>query len=72
MTVVNFQLNMQTTLEQLQEEVAEVKREVHEIKELLIHEPELREDVIKQIKQARKEIKTKFVTHEETMKEFAK
>ncbi|HLD57143.1 MAG TPA: hypothetical protein VJA47_02495 [archaeon] len=63
---------MQTTLEQLQEEVAEVKREVHEIKELLIHEPELREDVIKQIKQARKEIKTKFVTHEETMKEFAK
>jgi len=72
LTVVNFQLNMQTTLEQLQEEVAEVKREVHEIKELLIHEPELREDVIKQIKQARKEIKTKFVTHEETMKEFAK
>ena len=45
---------------------------MHEIKELLLHEPELREEVIEQIKQARKEIKTKFVTHEEMMKEFAK
>ncbi len=63
---------MQTTLEQLHKEVAEVKREVHEIRELLIQEPELREEVIEQIKQARKKIKTKFVTHEEMMKEFAK
>ncbi len=63
---------MQTTLEQLHKEVAEVKKEVHEIRELLFHEPELREEVIEQIKQARKEIKTKFVAHEEIMKEFAK
>ena len=63
---------MQTTLEQLHKEVSEVKKDVHEIKELLLHEPELREEVIEQIKQARKEIKTKFVTHEEMMKEFAK
>jgi len=63
---------MQTTLEQLHREVAEVKRDVHEIKELLLHEPELREEVAEQIKQARKEIKTKFVTHEEMIKEFAK
>ena len=63
---------MQTTLEQLHREVAEVKRDVHEIRELLLHEPELREEVIGQIKQARKEIKTKFVAHEEMMKEFAK
>ena len=63
---------MQTTLEQLHKEVADVKKEVHEIRELLLHQPELREDVIEQIKQARKEIKTKFVTHEEMMKEFAK
>ena len=63
---------MQTTLEQLHKEVAEVKQEIHEIKELLLHEPELREQVIEQIKQARKDIKTKFVSHEEIMKEFAK
>ncbi len=63
---------MQTELEQLQVEVAEVKREVHEIKELLLRQPELREEVIEQIKQARKEIKTKSVTHEEMMKKFAK
>ena len=63
---------MQTTLEQLHKEVAEVKQEIHEIKELLLREPEIREEVIEQIKQARKEIKTKFVTHEEMMKEFAK
>lgn len=63
---------MQTTLEQLHKEVTEVKREVHEIRELLLQEPELREEVIEQIKQARKEIKTKFVTHEEMMKKFAK
>ena len=63
---------MQTTLEQLHREVAEVKRDVHEIKELLLHEPELREEVIEQIKQARKEIKTKFAAHEEVMREFAK
>ena len=63
---------MQTTLEQLHKEVTEVKREVHEIRELLLKKPELREEVIEQIKQARKEIKTKFVTHEEMMKEFAK
>ena len=63
---------MQTTLEQLHREVADVKKEVHEIRELLLQEPEIREELIKQIKQARKEIKTKFVTHEEMMKEFAK
>ena len=63
---------MQTTLEQLHREVAEVKRGVHEIRELLLNQPELREDVIEQIKQARKEIKTNFVSHEEMMKEFAK
>ena len=63
---------MQTTLEQLHREVAEVKQEIHEIKELLLHEPELREEVIEQIKQARKEIKTKSVTHEEIMRKFAK
>ena len=63
---------MQTTLEQLHKEVTEVKKEVHEIRELLLQEPEIREELIKQIKQARKEIKTKFVTHEEMMKEFAK
>lgn len=63
---------MQTTLEQLHKEVADVKREVHEIRELLLNQPELREEVIEQIKQARKEIKTKFVAHEEMMKEFAK
>ncbi len=63
---------MQTTLEQLYEEVSEVRKEVHEIKELLLREPELRDEVVEQIKQARKEIKTKFVAHEEIMKEFAK
>ena len=63
---------MQTTLEQLHKEVANVKREVHEIRELLLQEPELREGVTEQIKQARKEIKTKFVSHEQMMKEFAK
>ena len=63
---------MQTTLEQLHKDVTEVKREVHEIRELLLKQPELREEVIEQIKQARKEIKTKFVSHEEMMKEFAK
>ena len=63
---------MQTALERLHDEVAEVKREVHEIKELLLHEPELREEVLEQIKQARKEIKTRFVSHKEMMDEFAK
>lgn len=53
-------------------EVAEVKKEIHEIKELLLHEPELREEVIEQIKHVRKEIKTKFAAHEEVMREFAK
>ncbi len=63
---------MQTTLEQLHREVAEVKKEVHEIRELLLREPELREEVIEKLKQARKEIKTNFIGHEEMMKKFAK
>jgi len=62
---------MQQTMEMLYRDVEEIKKEVHEIREILTSEPELREDVVERLEQARKEIKTNFITHEEMMKEFA-
>ncbi len=62
---------MQPTMEVLYRDVEEIKKEVHEIREILFSEPELREDVVDRLEQARKEIKTNFITHEEMMKEFA-
>ncbi len=63
---------MTSELQQLHKDMEELKKEVCEIRDLLLHEPELREDIIEQIKKARKEIKNNFVTHEQMMKEFAR
>ncbi len=62
---------MQPSMEILYKDVEEIKKEVHEIRQMLTQEPELREDVIEGVKKARQEIKSKFVKHEEIMREFA-
>lgn len=61
---------MVTTLEMIHEDLEAIKREIAEIKKAILLEPELREEIIAQVQEARKRMKTEYVTHEEVMSEF--
>jgi len=58
------------TLKTLHEELAELREEITELKELLASEPELREEVIKRINEARGRVKKSYVAHEKVTREF--
>jgi len=57
-------------LETIHKDLTVLRREVHELKIILVSEPELREDTAKRINEARKSIKADFVTHKQMKKEF--
>ena len=59
------------SLETIHKDITGLKREILEIKILLASEPELREDTILRISEARKRLKTRFVSHEQMKREFA-
>lgn len=58
------------TLKTIHKDITGLKKEIHELKVILIQEPELREDIVKRVNQARQRMKTDFVTHEQMEKEF--
>ena len=58
------------SLKTIHKDLSTLKKEVHEIKALLKSEPELREDVVKKINEARERVKTDFVPHEQMKREF--
>jgi hypothetical protein len=62
----------EVTLKTVYEELAELREEIIKLKELLVSEPALREDVIKKINEARERIKREYVPHEKVMREFLK
>lgn len=57
-------------LETIHKDLTGLKQEIHELKIIMIQEPELKEDVVKRIYKARQRIKTDFVTHEQMKREF--
>ncbi len=58
-------------LNKIHEDLELLKRDMAEIKEVIRIEPELREEVIEQVQEARKRIvKGQFVSNEEILKEF--
>jgi hypothetical protein len=57
-------------LETIHKDLTVLKREIYELKIILISEPELREDIVKRINEARKRVKTTFVAHKQIKKEF--
>ena len=61
---------MEAAIETLHKDMKELKREVHEIKELLTRDPELREEIVRQLLEARKTPKSQYVSHEEMRREF--
>ncbi len=58
------------TLETIHQDLNELKKEFYELKIVLVQEPELSEDTVRRINEARQRMKTDFVSHEEMMKEF--
>lgn len=54
----------------IHEELAELREEITELKELLTSEPELKEEVIMRINEARERVKKSYVAHEKVTREF--
>jgi len=61
---------MAVTLEMIHEDLELLKRETAEMKKIIFSEPELREEIISRVKEARERMKTEYVTHDEVMSEF--
>ena len=61
---------MEVTLEMIHEDLEILKREIVEMKKVIFSEPELREEIIDRVREARERMKTEYVTHEEMMNEF--
>ena len=59
------------TLEEVNKNVLELKKELDEIRSFLHEDFELAEDVKKEIEESRKRPSSEFVNHEDIMKEFA-
>ncbi len=58
-------------LHKIHEDLELLKRDMAEIKEVIRLEPELRDEVIEQVQEARERIaKGRFVSNEEILKEF--
>ena len=54
----------------IHEELAELREEITELDELLTSEPELKEEVIMRINEARERVKKSYVAHEKVTREF--
>jgi len=60
-----------TVLNRIHEDLELLKRDMAEIKEMISLEPELREEVIEQVQEARKRIsKGQFIRNKDILKEF--
>ena len=58
-------------LTKIHEDLESLKRDMAEIKEVIRLEPELRDEVIEQVQEARKRIaQGKFVSNDDILKEF--
>src|SRR3989338_6453646 len=70
--IIHIQSNGQAdVLHKIHEDLELLKRDMAEIKEVIRLEPELRDEVIEQVQEARERIaKGRFVSNEEILKEF--
>ena len=57
-------------LETIHRDIAGLKKEIHELRIILVQGPELREDIAGRVNEARQRIKTDFVAHEQMKREF--
>jgi len=57
-------------LQQIHEDLLNLKKEVSHIKILIEEDLELSDDVVREIKDSRKRPKEEFISHEEMRKEF--
>jgi len=63
---------MQTiTLEQINKNILELKKDVEEIKEYIHEDFELADDLKKEIKDAKKTSRSKFIKHQDVLKRFS-
>jgi hypothetical protein len=60
----------EVTLKTLRDELVELRREISELKGMLISEPELRKEAVKRINEARGRIRKSYVAHEKVTREF--
>lgn len=59
------------TLEQMNENILELKKEIKELKEYIHEDFELADDVKEDIEDSRKRLDSEFVPHEEVMKRYS-
>ena len=59
------------TLEQINENIIELKKDVEEIKEYMREDFELADDVKEEIKEAKKTPRSEFIKHEDVVKRFS-
>ena len=59
------------TLDTIHKDLLNLKKEVDELKGVLYSEPELREEIVREVEVARQRMKTGYVKHEEMLKEFS-
>ena len=60
----------EVTLKTLRDELVELRREISELKGMLISEPGLREEAVKRINEARGRVRKSYVAHEKVTREF--
>lgn len=58
------------TLEQIHEDIVDLKKEVERLKALIEEDLEPSDDVVKGIEESRKRPKEEFISHERMKKEF--
>ncbi|MEM2890858.1 MAG: hypothetical protein QW358_05945 [Candidatus Hadarchaeum sp.] len=58
------------TLKKIHEELEMLREEITELRELLTSEPELREETVKKINEARERMKKNYVPHDKVVREF--
>ncbi|MBI1971171.1 hypothetical protein HYS47_05460 [Candidatus Woesearchaeota archaeon] len=61
----------QITLEKVGHDIEEIKIQLHKITNLLEKELELSDETKKELKEARKQPLSEYISHDEVMKEFA-
>ena len=59
------------TLEQINKNIIELKKEIEELKEFIHEDFELADDVKMEIEDSRKSSYSKFIKHEEVMKRYS-
>lgn len=61
----------EVTLKTIHNDLTTLKKEMEEMKNLLYSEPELREEVVREVEAARERMKTSYAKHEAILKEFS-